>query len=127
MGTFSEIGGPMNYFLNNYKASSGILSPFVHRPWADTVLPVVGLNSSHSYKKVLHLESDSNRPNNIRLPEDSTVQVGYGIYGISFTELRCYAAYNKGLCEGHRYGKYFDGVSVVKLPPPPSKYSPLAS
>ena len=110
MGSFSESGGPSQYI----SLCDSRLSRWVHRPWAETVLPIVRLNSSHNYRRVLHLDKDSKRTENVRLPEESTVLAGYGIFALPFTEVRCYN--NQSCFEvGYKSGKWRDGVSTINF------------
>jgi hypothetical protein len=111
MGSFSETGGPTGYFD---RVDNRFVSQWVGRPWADTVLPIVRTNSCHNYKRALHLENDRDRTDNIRLVEDATVKAGYGIFAISFGELRCYTI-GQGRQNFSRSGKWIDGVSIVKF------------
>jgi hypothetical protein len=119
MGSFSETGGPAQYI----QQVDSRVSQWVHRPWAETILPIVRRDSIHNYKRVLYLGEDSKRTENVRSTEESTVQAGCGIFAIPFTEVRCYNN-QSGFDVGYKSGKWRDGVSKINFASI-LEYSPL--
>jgi hypothetical protein len=103
MGSFSKSGGPESFLQREQPRN---ISPWVHLPWVDTALPVVRPNSRHNFERVLYLENELMRPDNVRLQERAAVPAGYGIFALSYTELRFVAKTSNRL---GRRGKYCGG------------------
>jgi len=88
IGSFSKSGGPESFLQREQPRN---ISPWVHLSLVDTVLPVVRPNSRHNFERVLYLENELMSTDNVRLPERAAVPAEYGIFALSYIELRFFA------------------------------------